>query len=91
MPHVEGEEVVKELPIKGKTLAELAKELKVAKAKKKKAEGQAKQYGNLIARLATGPLAKLMEDRGEDFTNVPGVGALEYGIEVYPSVFKADT
>ena len=91
MPHVEGEEPVKELPIKGKTLAELAKELKVAKAKKKKLDEQSKQQGHLLSRLATGPLAKLMEDRGEDFTNVPGVGALEYGIEVYPSVLKADT
>ena len=90
MAHVEGEKKLPELPIKGTTLAELAKELKLAKAKKKKLEEQSKQQGNLINRLAIGPLAKMMEDRDEDFVNIPGVGALEYGIEVYPSIKKDD-
>lgn len=88
MAKVAGEKKLPELPIKGTTLAELAKELKVAKAKKKQLEDKSKQQGNLINRLATGPLAKMMEDRDEDFVNVTGVGALEYGIEVYPSIKK---
>lgn len=79
-----------ELQPQGKTLAELAKELKAAITKKKKFEAQMKQYGALVHKLATGPLAKLMEDQELDFFNVPGIGALEYGIEVYPSIKKED-
>lgn len=88
---VEPKEEFPKLAIKGSTLAELAKEMKAAKAKAKRAEKQMEQYKSLVHRIAIGPLAKLMEDAELDFFNVPGIGSLEYGIEVYPSYLKADT
>lgn len=74
----------------GSNLTELAKELRIAITKKKKFEAQMDQQASLVHKIATGPLAKLMEDQELDFFNVPGIGALEYGIEVYPSIKKED-
>jgi len=75
---------------KGKTLPELVKEYKAAIAKKKKLEEQVEDLGSLIHKIAVEKIPPLMENLDTDFFNVPGVGAVEYGIEVYPSIKKDD-
>lgn len=86
---VKKEELPKLQP-KGRTIAELAKELKAAIIEKKRLEGLMEQQKSLVHRIATDKLPKLMEDAEHDFLNVPGVGALEYVIEVYPAIKKED-
>lgn len=75
---------------KGKTFPELARELKAAKLKKKKLEEQVEALGSLIHKIAVEKLPPLMEDMTGDFINVPGIGAVELTIEVYPSIKKDD-
>lgn len=76
---------------KGSTLPELAKELKKASALAKKFEAQMDQQKSLVHKLTVFKIPPLMENIESDFVNVPGVGLLELGIEVYPSIKKDDT
>lgn len=84
----------KELPKlepKGKTLAELAKELKAASAKAKKYEALMDQQKSLVHQISVFKLPPLLEDIEGDGVNLPGVGYVESSIEVYPSIKKSDT
>jgi hypothetical protein len=84
----------KELPKlepKGKTLAELAKELKAASAKAKKYEALMDQQKSLVHQISVFKLPPLLEDIEGDGVNLPGVGYVESSIEVYPSIKKDDT
>lgn len=85
--------VKQELPAlepKGKTVAELVKELKAAVAKKKKFEEEAERYGSLVHKIAVLKLPPLMENAELDYMNVPGVAGVELVTEVYPSIKKED-
>lgn len=79
-----------ELAITGKKLADHAKQLKDALAKKKKFERQMDQQVNLIHRLSTIAMPPLMEDIEGDGVNLPGIGYVELGIELYPYVKVED-
>jgi hypothetical protein len=72
--------------VKGKTLTELAKEVKPLIQKKKKLEAQAEELGSAIHAILVGVVPKIMEDQEQDFVNIPGVGALELKTVVYPYV-----
>lgn len=89
MPRVKTKELPELFP-KGKTIADLAKELKAANTAKKKYEALMNQQVSLIHKISVGSLPKLMEDIQGDGLNVPGVGYAELVIEIYPSVKKDD-
>jgi hypothetical protein len=75
---------------KGKTIVELAKELKVATAKAKKYEALMNQHKSLVHKIRVFKLPPLLEDIEGDGINLPGVGYVETDIEIYPSVKKSD-
>jgi hypothetical protein len=72
--------------VKGKTLTDLAKEVKPLIQKKKKLEGQVEELSSAIHAILVGVVPKIMEDAEQDFVNIPGIGALELSTEVYPYV-----
>lgn len=76
--------------IKGKTVAELAKEMKGWQAKKKKAEEAAEFAGKHVHEIAVKRLPPLLEDIEGDGINLPGVGYVRIGIELYPFYKKDD-
>lgn len=75
-----------ELQPQGTTITELAKELRAAMTKAKKCEKLMEQQKSLIYKIAVGKLPPLMENTEQDMINLPGIGKLEYGIEIYPSI-----
>lgn len=90
MARVATKKELPELPVTGKTLAELAKQLFGAMKKSKEFEAKMDQQKSLIHRLATQVMPPLMEAEDTDAKSIIGVGVLEYGIEVYPHVKKDD-
>jgi hypothetical protein len=90
MATVKKSDVLPELQPQGKTVTELAKELKAAKVKAKKHEKLMDQQKSLIYKIEVQKLPTLMEGLDQDIINLPGVGKLEYGIEVYASVKVED-
>lgn len=85
MPRV-AEKKLPELPITGKRLVDHAKQLKEAIRLRKKFEAQMEQQKNLVHRLTTIAIPPLMEQIVGDGVNLPGVGYVEVGIELYPYV-----
>jgi hypothetical protein len=75
---------------KGKTIAELAKEVKPLIARKAALEAEAKELKSAIHAILVFALPPLMEREETDSKNIEGVALVELGTEVYPYVKKED-
>lgn len=68
----------------------LAKQLFAAKRKKKKLCAEVSEINKLITKIATGDLAKAMEDAEQEKTSITGEGTVYMKDEVYVNVKKED-
>lgn len=84
MPKVKEDKI--KYVVKGKTLADLAKEVKPLIQKKAKLEKQAEELKSAIHAILVGVVPKMMEDEDTDLKNIIGVGCFELSTEVFPYV-----